>query len=73
MQVRGAPGKVLIIAGGQVVQEYPRGTKAKLLIDQACYDPATVSTSRPAIPGAPEARVQPPAPLGRIGRVIVAD
>jgi len=64
VQVRGAPGKVLIIAGGQVVMEYPRNTKARLLIDQACYDPAA---------GEPDARVQAPTPLGHIGRIIVAD
>lgn len=73
VQVRGAPGRVQIIAGGQVVQEYPRGTKARLLIDQACYDPAAAPTSQPAIPGVVDARVEPPAPLGRVGRVIVAD
>lgn len=73
VQVRGAPGTVLIIADGRVVQEYPRGTKARLLIDQACYDPAAVSTSQPAVPGVVEVRVEPPAPLGRIGRIIVAD
>jgi len=71
VQVRGAPGKVQIIADGRVVQEYPRGTKARLLIDQACYDAAEVSNTRPAISGPME--VQPPAPLGRIGRIIVAD
>lgn len=73
VQVRGAPGTVQIIANGRVVQEYPRGTKARLLIDQACYDPATASTAEPAVPGVVEVRVEPPAPLGRIGRVIVAD
>lgn len=73
VQVRGAPGRVQIIAGGQVVQEYPRGTKARLLIDQACYDPAAAPTSQPAIPSVVDARVEPPAPLGRVGRVIVAD
>lgn len=73
VQVRGAPGQVLIIADGCVVQEYPRGTKARLLIDQSCYDPARVSKTKPAIPGATAARVQLPAPLGRIGRVIVAE
>ena len=64
VQVRGAPGKVLIIANGQVVMEYPRGTKARLLIDQACYDPAAVEE---------DARVQAPTPLGHIGKIIVAD
>ena len=73
VQVRGAPGRVQIIAEGRVVQEYPRGTKARLLVDQSCYELTSVSNSRPAISGAIEARVEPPAPLGRIGRVIVAD
>jgi len=73
VQVRGAPGKVQILAGGRVVMEYPRGTKARLLIDQSCYDPASVSNSEPAFMGAMEPRVEAPAPLGRIGRAIVAD
>lgn len=73
VQVRGAPGKVQIIAEGRVVQEYPRGTKARLLVDRSCYDPAKVSNLRPAISGVTEARVESPAPLGRIGRAIVAE
>ena len=64
VQVRGAPGKVQILAEGRVVQEYPRGTKAKLLIDQACYEARVSGAS---------GGVEPPTPLGRIGRVIVAD
>jgi len=73
VQVRGAPGKVQILADGQIVQEYPRGTKSRLLIDQSCYDPANVSNPTPVIPGAMERTVQPPVPLGRIGRAIVAE
>ena len=73
VQVRGAPGSVQIIAGSQVVQEYPRGTKAKLLIDQACYEPPEVSKTRLPNSVLPETGVVPPAPLGRIGRAIVAD
>ena len=73
MQVRGAPGKVQILADGQGVQEYPRGTKSRLLIDQSCYDPANVSNPKPTIRGAMEPTVQPPVPLGRIGRAIVAE
>ena len=73
VQVRGAPGKVQILADGKVVQEYPRGTKSRLLIDQSCYDPANVSNAKPAIRGAMEQPVQPPAPLGRVGKVIVAE
>ncbi len=73
VQVRGAPGKVQIFANGRVVMEYPRGTKARLLIDQACYDPAAAPNSRPARTGVMEPRIQVPAPLGRVGRAIVAD
>ena len=73
VQVRGAPGKVQILADGEIVQEYPRGTKARLLVDQSCYEPVRVSNSKPAISGPMERRVQAPAPLGRIGRTIVAD
>lgn len=73
VQVRGAPGKVQILADAQVVQEYPRNTQARLLVDQACYDPASVSNSRPAFSGATGQSVEAPAPLGRIGRAIVAD
>ena len=62
-----------ILVDGEIVQEYPRHTKARLLVDQACYDPAKVSSFRPANSGATEQRVQAPAPLGRIGRAIVAD
>lgn len=65
VQVRGASGRVQIMADGRVVQEYPRGTKARLLIDQACYEPAV---SEPT-----EQSVQSPAPLGRIGKAIVAE
>ncbi len=65
VQVRGAPGKVQIIADSRVVQEYPRGTKARLLIDQTCYEPA--------ISGATGQAVEPPTPLGHIGKVIVAE
>ena len=73
VQVRGAPGKVQILADGRVVQEYPRGTKSRLLVDQSCYDPVKVSNSKPAISGPMKQRVEAPAPLGRIGRTIVAD
>lgn len=70
VQVRGAPGRVQIIANGQVVMEYPRGTKARLLIDQVCYEPVVAAGAGSEAPGA---RVVPPAPLGRVGRIIVAD
>jgi len=72
VQVRGAVGSVQII-DHQVVQEYPRGTKACLLIDQACYEPAVVSKTRLPNSGSIEPSVLPPSPLGRIGRAIVAD
>jgi len=73
VQVRGAVGSVQIIVDHQVVQEYPRGTKACLLIDQACYEPAVVSKTRLPNSGSIEPSVLPPSPLGRIGRAIVAD
>ena len=70
MQVRGAPGKVQILFDGQVVQEYPRNTAARLLIEQACYDPAGILVSNPAL-AALMSDVVAPAPLGRVGRAII--
>lgn len=74
VQARDAPGTLQIIDSGQVLQEYPSGTRAWLLIDQASYDPAIVSIHEPAIAGAMDVRVEPPAPLVRVdGRGVVAD
>jgi transposase len=56
VEVRGCAGKVQILAGGEVIREYPRGTPERVLIDQSCYEgPATD-------------RVLPPVPLGKMGR-----
>ena len=68
VQVRGAPGLVLIFADGKIIQQYPRGTAARLLIDQANYDPATVENSIDKV-GA----VVAPAPLGVLGKISVAE
>lgn len=56
VEVRGCAGKVQILAEGRVVQEYPRHTTERILIDPRCYEgPATE-------------RVLPPPPLGKLGR-----
>lgn len=56
VEVRGCPGKVQILAEGQVIREYPRHTAERVLIDPSCYEgPATH-------------RVLPPLPLGKMGR-----
>ena len=54
VEVRGCAGKVQVLARGQVVREYERGTAARVLIDPTCYE------------GAATARVSPPPPLGRM-------
>ncbi|MEM8994379.1 MAG: IS21 family transposase [Acidobacteriota bacterium] len=56
LEVRGCAGKVQILAHGEVVAEYPRGTEERLLIDPSCYE------------GEATDRVLPPKPLGRMGR-----
>lgn len=54
VEIRGCAGRVQILAHGKVVQEYPRHTAERILIDESCYDgPATD-------------RVLPPPPLGRL-------
>jgi hypothetical protein len=56
VEVRGCAGKVQIVAAGRVVQEYPRNTRERLLVDPRCYEgPATD-------------RVEAPRPLGRMAR-----
>jgi hypothetical protein len=54
--VRGCAGRVQILADGQVVQQYARGTRERVLIDPRCYE------------GAATERVLAPPPLGRMGR-----
>ncbi|HYC78318.1 MAG TPA: hypothetical protein VEI02_11890 [Planctomycetota bacterium] len=56
VEVRGCAGKVQIVAHGEVVREYRRGTAERILIDPTCFD------------GKPTDRVAPPPPLGRMGR-----
>ena len=56
VEVRGCAGKVQIVAGGRVVQEYPRHTQERILIDPQCYE------------GPGDNRVSPPPPLGKMGR-----
>jgi hypothetical protein len=80
-QVRGAPGRVLILANGHVVHAYPRHTEARLLIDQDCYEPgsASVQATLVALYGDTSRGLEKlpsvlaPTPLGRLGRAIVAE
>lgn len=56
VEVRGCAGKVQILAKGEVVRQYRRGTKERILLDQSCFE------------GEATDRVLPPPPLGRMGR-----
>ena len=56
VEVRGCAGKVQILAAGQVLREYPRGTARRVLTDPTCYE------------GKATDRVLPPPPLGKMGR-----
>jgi len=56
VEVRGCAGRVQILAEGQVVQTYARGTRERVLIDPSCYA------------GEATERVLAPPPLGRMGR-----
>jgi transposase len=56
VEVRGCARTVQIVADGRVVQEYPRHTAARLLLDPRCYE------------GEATDRVLPPPPLGRMGQ-----
>jgi len=58
VEVRGIAGAVQMLKACTVVAEHPRGTDARLLIDQAHYD------------GPSDDRVIAPPPLGRMGRRI---
>jgi len=55
-EVRGIAGAVQVLKNCEVVAEHPRGTAARLLIDQTHYD------------GPSDDRVIAPPPLGRMGR-----
>jgi transposase len=56
VEVRGCAGRVQVLASGRVVQEHPRGTAERIVIDPRCYE------------GTATERVLPPVPLGRMGR-----
>ena len=56
VEVRGCAETVQVLADGRVVQEYPRRTPERILIDPACYE------------GEPTAELLPPRPLGRMGQ-----
>ncbi len=58
VEVRGIAGAVQVLKTCEVVAEHPRGTAARLLIDQAHYD------------GPSDGRVIAPPPLGRMGQRI---
>lgn len=58
VEVRGIAGAVQVLKSCEVVAEHPRGTAARLLIDQAHYD------------GPSDERVIAPPPLGRMGRKV---
>jgi len=59
VDVRGAGSEVLIFHEGRLLKRYPRGTRARLLVEQADYE------------GSADERVHRPTPLGRLGREIV--
>ena len=56
VEVRGCAGKVQILAGGRIIREYPRDTRARIIYEPSCYE------------GEGDDRVIPPPPLGRMGR-----
>jgi transposase len=56
VEVRGCSGTVQILAHGQVIRQYPRKTKERVLVDPSCYD------------GEATERVLPPTPLGKMGK-----
>jgi len=56
VEVRGCARPVQSVADGRVVQEYPRHTARRLLLDPRGYE------------GEATERVLPPPPLGRMGR-----
>ncbi len=56
VEVRGCAGVVQIFADQRLVQQYPRHTDCRLMLDPKCYE------------GSATADVRPPPPLGRMGR-----
>jgi hypothetical protein len=60
VEVRGCASVVQIVHEGRVVAEHPRGTAERLLIDPSHYE------------GEGDGRVDPPVPLGQMGRRLQA-
>jgi hypothetical protein len=60
VEVRGAPGRVQVLAEHQVIAVHPRHTPERILIDPAHYE------------GSSTAQVLAPLPLGRMGRKLAA-
>lgn len=58
VEVRGTAGAVQVLKSCEIVAEHPRGTAARLLIDQAHHD------------GPSDDRIIAPPPLGRMGRKV---
>jgi hypothetical protein len=58
VEVRGTAGAVQFLKSCEIVAEHPRGTNARLLIDQRHYD------------GPSDDRVIAPPPLGKMGRKV---
>lgn len=56
VEVRGCAETVQILAEGQVIRRYPRGTEERILVDPSCYE------------GESTDRVLAPPPLGKMGR-----
>lgn len=56
VEVRGCAGKVQVVAGNELLIEYPRGTDERILIDTSCYE------------GPSTDRVKAPPPLGKMGQ-----
>lgn len=56
VEVRGCAGSVQIFGDDALLQEYPRHTECRILIDPSCYE------------GKATGRVLPPPPLGKMGR-----
>jgi hypothetical protein len=56
VEVRGCAATVQILAQGRVIQEYPRGSAERILIDPDCYE------------GEATERVLAPPQLGKMGR-----
>jgi transposase len=56
VEVRGGAGTVQVLADQRIIAQHPRHTERRLLVDDAHYE------------GPGTATVQPPTPLGRMGR-----